>query len=78
MSLREWSGLRVFGAALGWFVLVLLVGLFPFLQFFFGRERGSKGGVVGISIGSDSMPLLLVAAVPAVILVGAWVWQRLH
>ena len=75
MSLRDWSALRTIGIAFGWILFVLLVAG---LQFFTGRTRDSEGGMVGVSFGPRATLLvLLIALGPTLLLIGAWVWQRL-
>ena len=75
MSLRDWSALRTIGIAFGWILFVFLVAG---LQFFTGRTRASEGGMVGVSFGPRATVLvLLIALGPTLLLIGAWVWQRL-
>jgi hypothetical protein len=75
MSLRDWSALRTIGIAVGWILFVVLVAR---LWFFTGRTTDSEGGMAGVTFGPRATLLvLLIALGPTLLLIGAWVWQRL-
>jgi hypothetical protein len=79
MSLRDWSGLRIIGAALGWIVLVLALGLPRVLSMLTGRGSDGQGGMVVVHFEPKAMlVVLLLTVVPPLMLVGVWLWQRAH
>jgi uncharacterized membrane protein len=79
MSLRDWSGLRIIGASLGWVVLVLALGLPRVLSVFTGRGSDGRGGMMGVHFGPEAMLVVaLVTVITPLILLGMWLWQRVH
>jgi hypothetical protein len=77
MGLRDWSGLEVLSAALGWPVLVLVIALPRMVHVLFGSSAGGEGGLLGLGFGPVQMLLVaLVALLPPIVLVAVWLVRR--